>query len=276
MNFKHKIAIVICWYGPWPWYFKLFVHTVKFNPSVDFYFITDTKIEIELPDNIKIIVKSLCEIELLASQKLGFNVDMKTAYKLCDFKPVYGLLFEEYIKDYDFWGHGDCDIVFGNIRHFITDEILTDFDVIAVRHDFLTGYFTLFRNIPKINNLFKFSKDYEKVLSSSKHYCFDETNFCFVQFTDNLHYSKIHGEIESMTHVVKKMQEIKYINAYFEFLVVEGAQGKLKWNDGILIYNHKYEVLLYHLILFKMNFKPVSEIETIPLSFSIGRDSITY
>lgn len=218
----------------------------------------------------------MAEINTLATEKLGFEVNIQTAYKLCDFKPVYGFLFQELIGGFDFWAHADIDLIFGDIRHFITNDILALHDVIAVRHDFLTGYFTLFRNNPTINMLFAESRDYKKVLASSKHYCFDETNFMFAEFTKKIHYSKIESEVESMTHVVKKMHEKKVISAYFDFHVVEGAEGKLRWNKGKLIYNKKFEAILYHLILFKLKYKPDILPREIPDSFFIGKTQIMH
>ena len=44
---------------------------------------------------------------------------VNSPYKLCDYKPVYGLIFDEDLQDYDFWGHCDVDLIFGDIRKFI-------------------------------------------------------------------------------------------------------------------------------------------------------------
>jgi len=194
-HFRHKIAVVICWFGDWPWYFEFFVHSVRYNKSIDFIIITDSPIIIPLPSNIRIINLSLSEIKVLAFQKLGFEVAIENAYKLCDFKPAYGLFFEDLLTGYDFWAHGDLDIILGNIRHFLTAELLDTYDVIALRHDYLTGYFTPYRNNTKLNNLFKISKHYRTVFANAKHFCFDETNFCFKQFSNQIHYSRVTGDV---------------------------------------------------------------------------------
>ncbi|MBS1600616.1 MAG: hypothetical protein JST75_20495 [Bacteroidetes bacterium] len=253
MDSQIKIGIVCCYIGKLPWYFDYFVLSCKYNPTVDFFLVVDDKscAERKVPENIKFIYTSLREINILASQKLGFETNIVDSYKLCDFKPVYGLLFSEILTGYHFWGHGDIDLVFGNIRYFITDEILINHDVIAVRDDFLTGYFLLFRNNEQLVSLFTHSKDYKRVLSSSGHYCFDETNFHFKEFERKMNYAQVKSEIESMTHVVKKLSENGVIKSYFDFHVIEGAYGKLKWTKGKLLYKNKYEAVLYHLIKFK-------------------------
>lgn len=77
-----------------------------------FYIITDNKNKIDnKPQNVKIIYKTLEEIKASAFQKLGFKVNIDYPYKLCDFKPAYGFLFPEIIKDYDFWTQSDLDII---------------------------------------------------------------------------------------------------------------------------------------------------------------------
>ena len=257
--------------GRLPWYFDYFVHSCKYNPSVHFIVITDDRnYSKSLPKNVLLIYKNLKEINTIATEKLGFKTKIKSAYKLCDFKPTYGLLFSNLLKKYDYWGHGDIDIIFGNIRNFITDDLLTNYDIIAVRHDFLTGYFLLFKNDEKMKTLFKYSKDYKKVLSSELHYCFDETNFHFEEFEFKTHYSKINSEVESMTHVVKRLDEEKIIKAYFDFHVIEGVNGKLSWNKGKLMYKNKYEAILYHLILFKYIYMPKKKLNSIPDCFRIS------
>lgn len=206
--------------------------------------------------------------------KLGFAVKIKNGYKLCDFKPTYGILFSEILKKYDFWGHGDIDVIFGKIRNFITDEILYNNDLISARHDSLTGQFLLFRNSHKMNTLFTLSKDYKKVLSSEQHYCFDETNFQRNEFTLGKSYNEISSEVESMTHLVKRLEKENYLRVYFDFLNIEGLPGKLKWVNGRLFYKGRYEILLYHLCLFKDVCRPIENTGKIPNRFSISATRI--
>jgi len=269
-----KIAVVICFMGPMPWYFKYFVHSCRYNPSVDFYIISDRKITDDLPANVKPVYMTVNEINTLATKKLGFEVNIRSAYKLCDFKPTYGLLFDSFLKDYDFWGHGDIDVVFGNIRSFISDELLEAHDLICVRHDFLTGYFQLFRNNEKMNMLFTKSKDYKRVMQEKQHFCFDETNFKFNEFAEGKTPDEIPSEIESMMHVVKRAQQKNYIRAFFDFMVVEGVPGNIKWNKGELIFKKRFEILLYHMIHFKKKYHPKRGPRHIPDVFSISKNRI--
>jgi len=102
-----------------------------------------------------------------------FPLGLKSTYKLTDFKVTYGELFQEHLGDYDFWGYCDIDLTFGDIRKFITDEILDKFDKILTR-----GHFTLFRNDEKINTFYRKSiagvEPYREVFSNPQHFYFDE------------------------------------------------------------------------------------------------------
>lgn len=272
----HSIVLISCYFGKLPWYTAYFLKSCLYNRDIQFLIFTDDLNFRELaPENVQFVFMTLKEFNTLATQKLSFPTQIDHPYKVCDFKPTYGLLFQGEIQEYDFWGHIDLDLIFGNIRFYISNDILNKYDLIAVRDDFLTGYFLLYRNTEQLRTLFMHSKDYKKVLSESTHYCFDETNFCFEEFRRYIHYSKVKSEIESMTHVVMRLHEAEYIKAYFDFHIIEGAYGKLKWNKGKLTYKNKFEVLLYHMILFKSIYTPENNNKTpVKDSFRISKTRI--
>ena len=149
-------------------------------------------------------------------------------------------------------------------------EILDAYDLINVRHDVLTGYFLLFKNCKKMNYLFRHSKDYEKVFTSARNFYFDETNFRFEEFKKGMNYREIESEIESMNHVVFRLQEEGYINPYFDFHVIEGNPGKMKWEKGTLTYKNQFEILLYHMVVFKELCIP-SKLKIVPDLFRISK-----
>jgi hypothetical protein len=276
MNKNKTIALLVCYFGKLPWYFEYFVHSCKYNPSVDFYIITDDKTYANtLPANVKLIYKTLPEVRQTASKKLGFDTHIPNGYKLCDFKPAFGFIFFELIRNYAFWGFCDIDVIFGNIRDFMTDELLENYDLVSTRPDWIPGCFLLFKNNFKMNTLFMKSKDYKKVFTNEKHYCFDETNFAHHAFEAGRSYLEIDTEIESMMHVVKKMEEENYIKPFFDLYIIEGGcPGRLRWEDGKLTYRNKFEVLLYHLIRFKGHYIPKRKINCIPGSFTISPTKI--
>jgi hypothetical protein len=276
MNNPFSIAFLIAYMGKWPWYFPYFLHSCRYNPSIDFFIFTDIKEELtNVPSNVHLIPYSIAQFKADASKALGFEVAVESGYKLCDFKPAYGLIFENWIKNYDFWGYCDIDIIFGNIRSFMTEELLEKYDVISARHDYLTGCFALFQNNQAMRELFKQSKDYQKVFTDNRNFYFDETNFAFKAFENGLHYSEIKTEVESMTHVVRRLQETGQLKAYFEFQIMEGFAGNMLWEKGTLIYRKEFEALLYHLVRYKRKFsEPLDLQRQIPDKFRIGKKKI--
>lgn len=87
------------------------------------------------------------------------------------------MIFEKYIKNYDFWGFSDIDIIWGKVDNFIDEEILNNYDIISSRKNFISGHFTLFRNNKIINQLFRKVPNYEEHFNNKNGQFFDEIHF---------------------------------------------------------------------------------------------------
>lgn len=268
---KTSIAILICYFGKFPWYFRYYLHSCRYNPDIDFMIISDIEWKDELPPNVRIIKRSIDEVKTLAGEKLGFPVKIDFPYKFCDFKPAYGLIFSELIEGYVFWGQSDIDIIYGNIRRFFTDEVLAQYDFLSVRHDYTTGCFALYRNNELMNNIFKRSRDYVKVFSGNKHYCFDECSFVQDLLTDGSRtIFEIETEVESFTHIIRAASGRGEIRAFFDFILLEGLPGKIRFDKGKILYKNKFEAILYHLYWLKDRCKDKGRIKRIPESYKIS------
>ena len=91
-----------------------------------------------------------------------------------------------------------------------------------------------------------------------------------------MHYSQIKTEIESMTHLVKRLHDEKKLKAYFEFQIVEGFAGNMLWKKGTLTYRREFEAMLYHLVRFKRKYsEPLDLYRIIPDEFRIGKKRYT-
>lgn len=278
MKYKHSIVLINVYFGKYPWYFSYFLHSCKFNRDIDFILLTDCKENIiEVPSHIHLMLYSIDDFRRDASIALGFDIAIDNGYKLCDFKPAFGCIFREYTEKFDYWGYCDIDLIFGNIREYMSDDLLSVYDVISSRHDYLTGSFALYRNTPFVNRLFENSRDYKRVFTSSQHLCFDETNFEFPQFINKVNYIDIISEIESMTQVVMKLDAEGRIKAYFELQILEGLPGNMVWDNGDLVYKQSYSVLYYHLIYFKDFYNiALAPNEAIPDRFEINQTDIRF
>ena len=116
----------------------------------------------------------LSQMRELINKKIGKEATLEDAYKVCDYKPAFGILFDDYLKDFDFWGHCDIDIIWGDIRKYTTQEILDKYDIFSTRKGMISGHFSLFRNTLRINQLFRQSSEFAEVTRQVACLAFDE------------------------------------------------------------------------------------------------------
>jgi hypothetical protein len=91
--------------------------------------------------------------------KLGIDFPgVRGGAKAWDYRGSLGALYEEEIKGFDFWGHCDFDVVWGQINKWASDQILSELDVYSSHDEYVCGCFSLYRNIQLVNNLFKDSQ----------------------------------------------------------------------------------------------------------------------
>lgn len=74
--------------------------------------------------------------------------------KVWDYRGALGYLYSDEISGYDFWGHMDFDMCFGDVSKWITDDFLSKLDVHSNHNTYVCGCWTLYRNTPKVNELF--------------------------------------------------------------------------------------------------------------------------
>lgn len=169
-----KVIVISTYFGSWPVWFPAFLVSCAKNETIDWLFFTDCEIPKATYPNIRFEQMDLGEFNRLASKQLGFRIQ-KGVYAQVDLQPAYGVIFEEYIKGFDFWGHCDVDVVWGDIRSFITEALLRNHDIVACRKDFLAGHLTLWRNEPQTNGLFRLIPAYREIFSCSEYHNFDES-----------------------------------------------------------------------------------------------------
>lgn len=177
-----RIAFIIPYYGKFNNYFNLWLESCRANSTVDWYVITDNHDVYNFPSNVHKVMMGLDEVRHRFNVALNMNIALTRPYKFCDLKPSFGYIFPEIIKEYDFWGWCDVDLIWGNIRSFLTEEVLENYDMIS-----RWGHCTLIKNT-KANNCLFMSDIYlsnkkrrvsfwQEAFSSDKAYIFDETPF---------------------------------------------------------------------------------------------------
>lgn len=169
-----KACFVIPYFGNLPDYFDIFLRTCEKNADFDWLIITDDDTPHPYPQNVHVQYSTFNAFQNRVQAHFDFTIALPNAYKICDFRAAFGELFAEELKEYRFWGHCDLDQYFGSINHFITEEVLNTYDKIMC-----LGHFTLFRNTPYINALYKIpdknsGQSYRDAFSDRAHWIFDE------------------------------------------------------------------------------------------------------
>lgn len=144
-----KCAFIIPYFGRFPKSFAVFLKSCASNPNYDWLVFTDDRTKYLYPKNVKVKYMSYKNLTELIDEKFGFTVAMDYPYKLCDLKPAYGFIFEEYIQEYKVWGHCDIDTVLGDLDTFLTDALLAEYDKL-----FCLGHMTLYKNTFDNNRVF--------------------------------------------------------------------------------------------------------------------------
>ena len=169
---SNEICIIGVYFGKFHNYFNLWMNSAAKNDSIDFLIVTDQIVEQKFV-NIKTLNISFDETRKLIERKLDRKVKLKKPYKLCDFKPAYGYIFSDYIKEYQYWGHCDFDLIWGDLRGFLNEYKYDQYDRFLER-----GHLTLYRNTKRINSLFKVKVNgepgYRTIFSNGHNYLFDE------------------------------------------------------------------------------------------------------
>ena len=119
---KKKIALVIPYFGKLPSYIDIFFKSLEFNKQIDVILFTDQDCNYDLP-NLIVYKTSFEKIKAKIQNKFPFEICLNKPYKLCDYRPSFGYVFDEELKDYEFWGYCDLDEVLGDIMYFLNDDL---------------------------------------------------------------------------------------------------------------------------------------------------------
>lgn len=253
-----KICFVSFYSGPFPDYFPFFLESCRRNPTVDFVIFNDTVEAEKLLGNVRIAGLSRGQFERLVEDKLGFKVNITRGLKIAEFRPALGFLFSDMLRDYDFWGYCDVDQIFGDIRKFIGDEMLSACDVVTTTRRWVAGHFALFRNEEKVNRLFMRSPNYREVFQdSSRNWHFEESGLRWDGIERSVDALAAEGQPVSIYDLVRSGQSKGWLKAHFG--------GNIREHSGTstINYLHKHvaltdlgngEEFMYHHLVTVKNF----------------------
>lgn len=169
-----SLCLVLPYFGPLPNYFPLWLESCRQNCDVNWLLFVDQKDPLDTPTNVTVIRTSFDEVRTRVQSIFDFPISLDHPYKLCDYKPSYGEVFERELATFDFWGFCDLDTIWGNLRKFLTREMLYNYDRI-----FGGGHLSVFRNAGEVNEVYRQggtdgTLSYRDVFASSQSFAFDE------------------------------------------------------------------------------------------------------
>ena len=230
-----KFIVVIPYFGKLPNYFQLWLNSCMYNEEIKWLLFLDDKTKYSYPENVEVVYSSLKNIEMLIRDKLNMDVHIKNPYKLCDFRPLYGKIFTEYIEKYDYWGYGDFDVIYGNITDEIKNAAKQDVDKI-----FLLGHLSFVKKemtfawLKADDNIFDV---YRIALQSDNNYSLDEIFFnrLFYLNGKSVFLSEKIADIEISRKKLYVVSPRVYRNGKYDFYIDMNNGGMIfKWSKGRL------------------------------------------
>jgi hypothetical protein len=172
---RPSLVVLVPYFGRWPEWIELFVESCKWNPTVRWRIFTDCDPPQNRADNVEYERLAFAEYKALVRERLGVAFDPPEPYKLCDLRPALGAVHEREIREFDFFGYGDLDVVYGDLRRFYTDEVLAAHDVLSTHPDRISGHFAVFRNTPAMRHAYRRYRRHREILAAPEYVGMDES-----------------------------------------------------------------------------------------------------
>lgn len=176
-NGRNDTALVIVYFGDVPHYIQFFLDSCGRNNDIDFLFFADCNFaNFKTYENTYFYSTTLGEFNKLCNNKLGIEggVVITHPYKLCDLKPAWCHLYEDYLSEYDFVGYCDIDLIFGTIKHFFTEDVKKRYHAFTITTEYMSGAFNVFKNTKSMRMLYQRASGWEYIFSDNRHWAFDE------------------------------------------------------------------------------------------------------
>lgn len=217
------ICIIMPYFGRWPFWMPYFLESCRANPDIDWVLHSDCGPLEDCPPNVRLVSVSYQDYCRRVADALHIDFRPAHPYKLCDIRPAIGLVHAEELAAHDFWGYGDLDLVYGDLRAYFTAERLARFDLFSTHARRVSGHLCLMRNTEEMRTAFMRVKDWQLKLGNPEHLAFDERAFSkvFIRHKNSL---ALVRKIAALFDPWLKKAEL--VEAYTT------PNGKLTWRDG--------------------------------------------
>jgi hypothetical protein len=169
-----KVCVVIVHFGSLPEWFSAWLATAASNSSIDFHLFLDADSG-PLAKNVFRHEMTLAAFNRMDSVT-SLGLELSHPYKFCDFRPAIAKIFAELIAPYDYWGWGDLDVLYGDIRGCLSGSFGL-YDYIATGWNGMSGPLAFLRNGEPVNSLFEKVWDWRDKMNNPKPLGLDEIEF---------------------------------------------------------------------------------------------------
>jgi len=280
-----RIYKFLVYYGNLPNYFQLYLDSLELNKDIlTVFMITDINIEnFIIPPNLILIKISIDDLKKRIAKFIyeTYNVTVnsedliKNNYKLVDFKIIFPILFDDIllqynVKETDYVGWGDCDLIYGKFSNFI--NLQNNYEILGGFH----GHFVAIKNNKSFKNLFlKINNYLQLITDNTKTFITDEiafreplnkylqennlkmfyTNSCFCDIVPECFFSKFR---KNYLELSKNFFDVYHPDKNISFLFFDKQNNKLfiKYDED----QDLNEILYCHLQKRKMEL-PFTEYE---------------
>jgi hypothetical protein len=173
------LVMLMPYFGQWPEWTDLFLVSCAANKNVHWRFFTDCDPPGNRPANVEFRTMSVGAFTNAVSERLGFSFAHADPHKVSEVRPALGLLHEQEIADFEFFGYGDLDVVWGDIDGFY-NPLRAAYDMISTHSNIVAGHFSVFRNTHDMRRAFLETPGYPDLLQLPRKTGFDEWNFAKV------------------------------------------------------------------------------------------------
>lgn len=221
---EFKLCLIVVWFGRWPEWIDLFFRSCAANKNIDFLVFTDCELRDSMVSNnirVKKIELSAMFVKLTCAAQIG-EVHHTKAYKLCDFMPLFGLAFKDYLNRYSHWGVCDSDLVFGDIEKFIDKSA----DLFSTHSGFISGHFFYVRNSSFYNHSFKLIRGWRRALITDSHFGLNEGSWSNIFIPKSLK-AKLMSKIMYVIGIRPKVVDVELFTT---------PHAGIPWADGTFEY----------------------------------------
>lgn len=259
---KNEIIMIMPYFGKLPKWIKLYLYSCKKNEFIDYLFITDCEeMESLKSDNVRVVITSFENYCLFVSNKLGINFFPSSPYKICDLRPFFDVIHEDYLKDYTFWGYGDIDVVYGDLKILLSSKRLRKYDIISAHTDRLSGHFLVIRKYSCYSKIGYKIKDWRQRLENDYVFGLDEHDFTALVFPAQKIIWSLHRRLGRWVKAYSLFDFFNsffnlfsrhYLKEYFTSLIPKDNEiWEYNIKDGRVYSPQKRELPYLHFLFFK-------------------------